>query len=912
MLIVGGLNYYLSQSALTNLAEKWLATQLADAKSIAENNIVVLRKYGLENIEANVLKAQKNAGDAIRSISIGKNGYIWILDTNGKVVMHPNEKLIGNSIADSKLFSRMQGKSVGKSFHLLENEEMLAVFNTFQPWKWYIIASAPLGELYGEANKMRLYMLVGGFITLLVTSIALMVLARRITAPLNLIAKEALQIEKRCHGEVIKLDRRDEIGTLSNAFSSMTHQLNDRIFQEQLISDISREFIHLSENDITKAIQYSLHQIGEYTNADRCYVAYFSFAEGRIGQTHEWCRQGIPSEADNMAALSLDAVPWFMQQLSNAECILAAALDELPPEAQAEKSMWLERHLKSVVRVPMIYGGELRGFVGLDSLTTPLSWTLDTVSVLKRIGEIFCNTLERQWYQETLAAEKERLMVTLQSIGDGVITTDVDGRVVLINRVGEVLTGWTQKEAVGQPINTILTLQDESTREIILLHSKNGTSNIQPTSHYPLRSILIAKDGHERLISSSAAPIFERDQKHLGLVLVFRDITQKRRMEEELIKVEKLESVGVLAGGIAHDFNNILTAIIGNISLVKHLAGDNLIIFAKMEEIEKASFRARDLTQQLLTFSKGGEPVKKTLSISQLFYDSAIFSLGGSNIGLEYAPPGDIWPIEGDEGQISQVINNLVINAVQAMPDGGVIRAHIENFYLPQESPLPLTAGKYIKLSLEDTGPGISNADLNRIFDPFFTTKSQGNGLGLATVYSILEKHDGYITVDSKLGKGTLFTLYLPASKKQMDARATTTPKLSTGSGKVLVMDDEEAIREVLGSMLQTLGYEVAFAEHGKQMLDTYSAELHNGSPFSAVLMDLTIPGQMGGKEAIGHLLKLDPKAHAIVSSGYSTDPVMSDFGRFGFQAAVSKPYNLEELSNTLSEVLGGNEIKGG
>jgi len=417
-------------------------------------------------------------------------------------------------------------------------------------------------------------------------------------------------------------------------------------------------------------------------------------------------------------------------------------------------------------------------------------------------------------------------------------------------------------------------------------------------------AVLVSRDGTERLISCSVAPIFDREVKIIGGVLVFSDITEKRRMQEELLKVEKLDSIGVLAGGIAHDFNNILTAIIGNVALTKRYAEPGSKVFDKMGEIEKAAFRARDLTQQLLTFSKGGEPVKKTLFLDRIFHDSAQFALGGSSVGLEYAPPAELWPVEADEGQISQVINNLVINAVQAMPNGGVIQGGLKNITLSADSPLPLPQGRYIELTLRDCGTGISRQNLSRIFDPFFTTKKRGSGLGLATAYSIIEKHHGYITVDSQLGQWTLFRVYLPASDRKVVDRPEFGAEMARGTGKILIMDDEEIILEVVRDILSHAGYTVELARDGREMLDRYQDARLQGAAYDVVILDLTIPGGMGGKEAVGHLLKLDPQAKAIVSSGYSNDPVMADFSSFGFRGAVTKPYKIEELCKVVSEVM--------
>lgn len=903
-LTVGGLAYSLSAGAMTHLAEQWLDTKLEDGLRVASEDLEILRKYGLDNISPNVAKAKAHTGDALKMISIGTSGYLWVVDAQGTIVVHPDPKRIGNSIANQGWYQEMNGRLRGQTYHYGNNERQLAVYKYFSPWRWYILASAPESELYGKAHQMRTYLLGGGLAVLIVMALMLMVLARRLTAPLNALANEAERVGQGDNrGVMANLGRKDEIGTLSLAFNRMTRQLNRRIEQEQLVSEISRRFIHLAEEKVDATIQKALEQIGSYTGADRCYVGELSLASYIVGNTHEWCGPGVAPQNRYIKGLPLIEIPWFTKHMASCEPILVQQVADLPQEAAAEQALWESRRICSVVRVPMTYGGELRGFVGLDAIHQTRPWSQQDVQLLSRIGELFCNTLERRWYQQSLAAEKERLSVTLQSIADGVITTDEKGRVDLMNRVGEQLTGWTSQDAIGQSIDTLIDIIDEKTREPfsnpITTIIKTGETSIVPT-----QSILLAKDGTERIIAASAAPIFEKEDKIVGAVLVFRDITEKQRMEQEMLKVEKLESIGVLAGGIAHDFNNILTAVIGNLSLAKRFAEKGSKVHTKMGEIEKASFRARDLTQQLLTFSKGGEPIKTTVVFNRLFYDSAMFALGGSRVKLAYTPPNNLWAVEADEGQLSQVVNNLVINAVQAMPEGGVIEAKMENIDLPIKPALPLAAGSYVKLTLKDQGTGISQANIGRIFDPFFTTKKEGSGLGLATVYSIVEKHGGYITVDSLYGHGTTFQLYLPASDLVAEAVAPEPVPMSTPTGKILLMDDEKIIREVAGEILTGVGHSVAFAKDGQEMLDLYAQAQNNGDGFDVVVMDLTIPGGMGGQEAIKHLLTLDPAAKAIVSSGYSTDPVMSNFSRYGFLAAVTKPYLIEDFCIAIRNVL--------
>jgi PAS domain S-box-containing protein len=509
----------------------------------------------------------------------------------------------------------------------------------------------------------------------------------------------------------------------------------------------------------------------------------------------------------------------------------------------------------------------------------------------------------RQLAEEALVIEKEQLSVTLRSIGDGVITTDINGNIVLMNKVAEDMTGWSLEKAAGRPLSDIFHIINEKNRE----RCENPVTKVIESGlivDLEKSTLIISQNGQERVIADSCAPIRDKDSKIIGVVLVFQDITEKQKLEEELFRSQKLESVGVLAGGIAHDFNNLLTAILGNISLAKIYLSPQNKIFNMLSDAETASLRARDLTQQLLTFSKGGAPVKKPSSIVGLIKDSASFILSGSKVHCEFDMPEDLWPVEIDEGQMSQVINNLIINADQAMPQGGIIQVTCKNVMVTREDKLPVKEGKYIKVSITDQGMGISEIHFGKIFDPYFTTKEKGRGLGLATVYSIIKNHDGHISVESRLGVGTTFHIYLPASEARIPVQKIEDKKPLAGKGRILIMDDEEVVRNVAGLMLNNLGYETGFAKDGNEAIELYNKARESGQPFDAVIMDLTIPGGMGGVEAIKILTDMDPEIKAIVSSGYSNDPVMANFREYGFSGAVSKPYKVKELLDTLNDII--------
>ena len=565
---------------------------------------------------------------------------------------------------------------------------------------------------------------------------------------------------------------------------------------------------------------------------------------------------------------------------------------------------------------------------------------------------------ERKRFEMEIAADKESLAVTLRSIEDGVITTDVSGKIIMINKAGENLTGWSSREAIGQPLKSVFNIAIDLAAQARAQKSgyRNEAHSILLTM--PENATLRSREGAEHIIEQVASPIRDSKNEVAGVVLVFRDITERQRNEAERRKAETLEQLGLLAGGIAHDFNNLLTAIIGNISLASLLLPPDDEMATRLNDAKNASLRARDLAQQLLTFARGGAPIKKTASIGKLIQDTVSFSLRGTHSRSEFLFGADLWPAEIDPGQISQVIANLVVNGDQAMPNGGTLRVSCDNFtYQSDTTPaIPdLLPGDYIRISIRDEGMGIPENCLKRIFDPYFTTKAKGNGLdwrrptrlsrtttthhrritgplrlhfhypppppppppakgnglGLATTYSIIKNHNGLITVESQVHYGSTFTLYLPASKHQ--EMPVEPPRqlnqVISGTGRILIVDDEEAIRALVEFTLERLGYQVTQAESALEGVEIYREKLEAGERFDAVILDLTLPGGMGGKEALKKLIEIDPTVNAIVSSGYALDATMSRYQDFGFRGVIAKPYEAAELGKIVHEVIASSHV---
>jgi len=515
----------------------------------------------------------------------------------------------------------------------------------------------------------------------------------------------------------------------------------------------------------------------------------------------------------------------------------------------------------------------------------------------------------RRQADAALAAERERLSVTLRAMTEGVITTDVQGVVRFFNEAAERLTGWAASEAVGQPLTELCVLHQEGNEEEVVLprHEQLAAS---AGAELPPHTRLSHRSGATVLVDGRMAALHGEAGRSMGAVLVLRDMTERARLEAELLRTSKLESLGLLAGGIAHDFNNLLTIIMGNVTLAKLDSQASSSLTRWLGEAEKGVMRTRELTQQLLTFAKGGNPVRAAVPLQEVVREVTEFALHGSKVSCTFQMAGDLWPANVDKGQIGQVVQNLVINAVQAMPEGGRLTIGMHNAQLGEHPHPVLIPGAYLRISIADTGTGIRPEHLEHIFDPYFTTKAHGTGLGLATVYSIVKKHQGHIEVDSVVGRGTIFHLWLPAvfQAGALVPAVPVAPHVSATPwgrrARVLVMDDEEPIRRLAVALLERLGHDVRAVGNGQEVVAEYLRASAAGTHYDVVVLDLTVPGGMGGLAALKELRQQQPEVRAIVSSGYSSDPVMANFRAYGFQGVVPKPYKIEDFSRTVQAVL--------
>ncbi|MBD3370489.1 PAS domain S-box protein [Candidatus Fermentibacteria bacterium] len=514
--------------------------------------------------------------------------------------------------------------------------------------------------------------------------------------------------------------------------------------------------------------------------------------------------------------------------------------------------------------------------------------------------------------EKALWRSEEMLANLIETVPDAMYFKDSRGRHILVNGSFEALVGRSRDQVVGRTDSEVLPAgMAESNSEIDGRVLGEGRS-LRHEGEIEL------EDGTTRFFEAVKTPVKDPGGEIVGVLGIMRDSTERKRSTDELLKAVKLESVGLLAGGIAHDFNNLLTAILGNVSLALLKLDQGQDVRKLLQEIRKATDRTKDLTQQLLTFSQGGAPVKKKVSLEKTIRDSAAFATTGSSVECSFEVDEDLELVECDTGQISQVVNSLVLNAIQAMPDGGTVEVETSNVSVKDSRTeqagldtgeeealyLPLSPGRYVRFVVRDKGGGIPEEHLDRVFDPYFTTKKGGSGLGLASSYNIVRQHGGHMEVESTPGSGSAFSVYLPAVSRQRTLRARGRLAETAGSARILVMDDQKMVLEVAKEMLSFLGHSVICALDGAEALRLYGEALDSGNRFDLVVMDLTVPGGMGGVETVRQLKEMDPKARAVVSSGYSNNPVMANYADYGFDGVVPKPYHVDQMKVVLDNVL--------
>ena len=687
-------------------------------------------------------------------------------------------------------------------------------------------------------------------------------------------------------------------------------ELRRRIAYEELIDTIITPMVKCRSSTVESTINQALSDIGRFCAVDRCDVFLLSPDREAVHFAFEWCASGISAQRNNLQNLPVTMFPWWFEQFGQFKSIVIKRVSDLPEAALAERQILAAQGIQSFLAVPLIAGGELAGFLAIETMGGCKNWNEETAKQLSFCAEIVINALQRTQVEAVLAAEKEQLAVTLSSIGEAVITTNTTGQVVMLNCAAEKLLETVQEQAKGRLLATLMNLVLTEGRTIgDCLDKVVSTGSI---IYDNCSGTLTCSTGAVRQVVLRVAPLFKSDRHIFGAVVVITDVTEKQTLENELFKSRKLESIGTLAGGIAHNFNNILTGIITNLFMVKMLV-NNDEARTLINEAELSAFKAGKLVKQLSLFSHGSLPVKERINLLELVKDTVGFCLSGSECAYDLQVGEDLWDIEADRGQIDQVISNLIINALQAMAGQGIITIKLDN--VSDGSAMadgrgnvsPLKKIAYVRLTVCDQGPGIPPDHLEKIFDPYFTTKESGTGLGLMTVYAIVHKHGGHIIVDSVEGSGSAFAVYLPAVELKPVVSPLNVEELVIPlRGRILVMDDDAVVRVVVVKMLRKAGYEVECAAEGKEAVALYLTACEQEKSFDVVILDLTIPGGMGGKETAERILAINRAARIIVFSGYTNDPMLVNYRQYGFCGVIPKPFSIGEFNRVLQEVMRG------
>lgn len=559
--------------------------------------------------------------------------------------------------------------------------------------------------------------------------------------------------------------------------------------------------------------------------------------------------------------------------------------------------------LATYVGMPVFWGGEAVGSLCVV-YTRDIQPDEADLSLMK-IAASAVAVEEARWRSEQALTRREAFIsAILDSVDEGFLVIDRDFRILTANRTFRQAMGCETENIVGRTCHEITHRTSRPCHEVgeeCAVRGVFATGTAQTRLHRHQ-----GQDGTLRYIQLKAYPLRDEAGAVTSAIEMALDVTAQRQLAEEQAKSQKLEALGTLAGGIAHDFNNLLQGVFGYLSLARIHLGNQERAADLLEQAEKALGQSINLTGQLLTFAKGGQPVIGCYDLEPILREAARFALSGTRSDFRLAVEGPLWPVAADQGQIGQVIQNVVINANEAMPEGGVVNVRLENLALEpgNHSRLP-EGGHFVRITIRDTGIGIQPGHLERIFDPYFTTKQRGSGLGLATAYSIVNNHQGLIEVDSTPGQGSRFCIYLPACEETPEAEVSVVSSATPRVGRILVMDDEEVVRAVAGEMLEALGHEVVLTADGKEALQRYREAQEQGRAFDVVILDLTVKGGMGGAETIRALQQMDPDVTAVVSTGYAENDVVAEYRAYGFVAALNKPYRIDRLQEVLDRLLG-------
>jgi len=696
---------------------------------------------------------------------------------------------------------------------------------------------------------------------------------------------------KRC---LEKQDLIEEVGRLRKAIEEL----------ERLITTISTRFINLSSNEIDSGISEAVKEIGAFTDVDRSYAFVLSDNGTKIDDTYEWCAEGVKPQTQNLKGISInDELPWFAKRLKEFEVVHVPCVADLRPEASDEKEYFQAQDVQSLLAIPMTYGGSLAGFLRFDSTRANKKWTQGIIALLGVVGEIFTNALERKRTEVALQESEERYRTVADFTYDWEYWLAPDGHFIYISPSCERITGYSSEEFVNDPglFEKIIHPDDHST----VINHLGEEQSLEKSVSIDFR--IITRRGEERWISHVCQAVYGADETYLGRRASNRDISKRKQMQEELLKSRKMEAIATLAGGVAHEFNNALMGIMGNIELLKMDLPEEERRDRYFEAMRGSGHRMSRLTDQLLAYAQGGKYQPKNLKLDAFVIQTLQILQHdlSPEVRVETHFSKDISHIKADNAQMQMVLSAILANSNEAIEDEGLIRITAENKDINEDFTKQrpgLKPGYYVCLTIKDDGKGMDEETISGIFEPFFTTKFQGRGMGMAAVYGIVKNHHGWIYVDSELGKGTLVQIYLPAIEIELKKPEKAEVEIATGSGTILMIEDEDVVIEVTQAMLEWLGYRVMVAKTGKDAI--HIAETFDGQ-IDLALLDIKLPDIEGGK-VYPLIMKARPDLKVVIFSGYAIYGPARKILDAGAQDFIQKPFSLATLSEKLKKVLEG------
>lgn len=831
-----------------------------------ENTLAVLIENQLDKVESYTNQAQSEIIEELENYQYAETGRLFIVTTDGIAVRH--DTVTTGQPIDILNIPNTFPEDENCTIFNYNGEKLVFTYKYFKQWDWLILLSVSNEEIFAAQKQFITRVIVILFVTTIFGFLAFVLFLRRVVSPISHLAKATSEVSKgKWDTPLPPVIGKDEVAQLTISFHNMAKKLGEMYGDlEKNLAEVKKSQSALRDNEekyrsLVELLPLAVFETnihGQLLFANQNFRDTFRLQPTTQLDTINISTLIHEQDADRLHANVVQIIK--KQKVKSNEYTLRRSNDETFPAL--------------IIATPRFNNDEVCGLRG-----------------------ILLDITDRKLLEDQLHQAQKFSTSIIDNIADPIFVKNDQHQLILLNDAFLNFSGHSREETLGKTDHDLFPKNEAD------LFLKNDIEVFASDKAIEHEATITDADGRQHIIITKKTVFTSADGKKV-LVGIIKDITERKFMEQELLKNQKLKSISVLAGGIAHDFNNILTAILGNLSLMKVMVDRESKIFKRLTETEKASLQAKELTRQLLTFSHGGAPVKSTVSLTKLINDSVTFTLRGTKVRGTLSSTENIWPVDIDEGQMSRVIHNIVVNAVQAMPDGGELSAQAANLTAGDVNSLPIPPGDYVCVSITDTGTGIPKDIISNIFDPYFTTKDEGSGLGLAIAHSVVQRHNGHLVIESEKGKGTTCKLYLPASTKEAPEHKHAEDALPTGTGTILIMDDEKIIHETVSAMLDFLGYEVDCAFDGEEALSMYQQKLSGDYPYDAVIMDLTIPGGMGGQEAIIKLLQIDPSAKALVSSGYSEDPIMANFMDYGFSGVIEKPFQLPKIATTLEGII--------